>query len=91
MRLGAARGWRKDARLHARCPRWAEYLWEWFQELSNERSYLPSGLPAPLTSQQILAWCALRGVVLLQKELDVLKLLDVQLINVHQNSKAWAR
>lgn len=61
-------------------------MWDWFQELSSERQYLPSGLPAPITSAQLLAWCKLRNITLQQSELDMLKLLDITLLNTRHKA-----
>jgi hypothetical protein len=53
------------------CPPGALHLWGWFLELNRRRPVGGMG-PGSIGHQDILAWCALRGVRLAPWELDAL-------------------
>jgi hypothetical protein len=51
------------------------YLWIWFLQLHRRRPYSQFG-PGPITYSELLAWTTLRGIRLLQFEIDGIEALD---------------
>lgn len=59
-----------------------EHIWEWFWELSNARSYDGmSGLPNPISFTEIKNWAELKGIVIRDYEVDLIRKLDKIFIN----------
>lgn len=60
------------------------YIWEWFKKLSRKRQ---SGMgPLPISSEEVLAWCARQRVNFEPYEHDILDRLD-DLYLSHQYKK----
>jgi hypothetical protein len=60
------------------------YIWEWFKKLSRKRQ---SGMgPLPISSEEVLAWCARQRVSFEPHEHDILDRLD-DLYLSHQYKK----
>ena len=62
-------------RLHRKCPRPVEYLWQWFLQLHNHRQRTESG-PCPISHSELRAWAMLRAVDVKPREVELIMLLD---------------
>lgn len=58
------------------CPPEMEYIWDWFCQLSSERTRDQTGVPMALTSTGIKDWSSLEGVALSAFELRAIRGLD---------------
>ena len=62
------------------------YLWEWFGELSAQRSHGMTG-PNPIGFAELLAWAAIRRISLTGSEVSVLLRLDHAYLDVIRTSR----
>lgn len=61
-----------------------EYIWDWFMRLSRKRQ---NGMvPNPITSEEVIAWCARQGISFTPFENTVIDRLD-DLFLSHQFKK----
>ncbi len=58
------------------CPPLVGYVWDWFLELQEERSFTEMGSPEALTSGQLESWSRLNRISLSAFELKAIKQLD---------------
>ncbi len=52
------------------------YLWDWFWELAQGRTFGPEGVQMPISNLELLAWSSLIGVRLQRWELIALRAID---------------
>lgn len=77
---------RADSRLVQRVPAAGQPLWDAFAQLNRVRPGGFSG-PAPISPQDTLAWCQLRGVQLTAWELDTLAEMDAALLRASEKGQ----
>jgi len=65
------------------CPEELYHIYLDFLELSKRRGFVEAG-PIPLTWLDLQAWSTLRGVTLMQVEIDILTMIDEVWIGIYR-------